>query len=164
MFVCLLYRGGQLYWWRKPEYPEKTIDLSQVTDMLYHIMLYTSPWWRLELTTSVVIDTDCIDSYKSKYHTITATTAPREKGDNAYLKTDHERQLLTDYLFLKYRHASVSHRKKDGSFFKLNSYLWKICSSKITHSVNFLWITYFWFVIIQTWTAYETRNSCFVYL
>ena len=26
--------GGQFYWWRKPEYPEKTTDLSQVIDKL----------------------------------------------------------------------------------------------------------------------------------
>ena len=57
----------------------------QGTARLYYIMLYTSPWSRFELTTSVVIGTDCICSFKSNYHTITATTLPRKIRDLLFM-------------------------------------------------------------------------------
>jgi hypothetical protein len=38
--IFLLYRGSQFYCWRKLECLQKTIDRSQVTDRLYHIMFY----------------------------------------------------------------------------------------------------------------------------
>jgi len=47
--IIQLYRGDPFFWWRKPEYQEKTTDVSQVADQLYHIMLY---WVHLTMSGS----------------------------------------------------------------------------------------------------------------
>ena len=59
--IFLLYRGGHFYWWMRTKNPEKTTDLPQVTDKLYHNVVSSTPRMNgFELTTLVVIGTDYI--------------------------------------------------------------------------------------------------------
>jgi len=71
-----LYRGVQFYWWNTPDDPEKTTNLPQITEKLYHIILYRVhiKMSEFELTMLVVIDNDCMGSCKSNNHTMTTTT------------------------------------------------------------------------------------------
>ena len=56
----VLIGGGNRRTWRKPPTCHKSLTK-------FITILYTSPWSRIELTTSVVIGTDCIGSCNSNY-------------------------------------------------------------------------------------------------
>ena len=50
--IFQLYRGGQFYWWRKPEYPEQTTDPSNI---MYQLINRKKNYW-IDNTCSTCLD------------------------------------------------------------------------------------------------------------
>jgi hypothetical protein len=89
------------YWLRKLEYPQKTIDLPQVTDKLRHIMLYL-----VQLTMSG------IQTHSSNYHL--TMTAPDQYI--AFLYVSKAGTMYNQILYLKQK---APHTKRDSTLFDI---------------------------------------------
>ena len=71
---------------------------------LSHNIVSSEPWVGFELTTLMVIGTDCTGSYKSNYHTTTTPTVPISFVD--------------EYTLKKIKSIFIAIRKRNGQMLK----------------------------------------------
>jgi hypothetical protein len=139
--IFQLYPGSQFYWWGKLGYLERTTDLSQVTDNLYHIVLC---WVQLamsefELTTLVVMSTDCTCSCicKSNYLMITTTTPPGCEGR----KTDHSISYINNTFII---HSMLN---------KQTTSILELWMEQFTRNILFLHCNNLWIILMSDFTT-----------
>ena len=142
-------------WWsvllmKETRVPRENIDLLQVTDNLYHLMLYQVhlAMSGFGLTTLVGIGTDCTGTCKSNYHTIIGSYPVHGEV----------------YLIQHYMINFVSDRRQVGGF------LWVLWF----HSTNKKWLPWYNWNIVEsgvkhhksnqtTWPRRPLRYSIYIY-
>ena len=94
--IFQLYREGQSFLVEETRITRRkplTCRKSLTNFITYGCIEYISPWAGFELTTSMVLGTDCAGSCKSNYHTIRATSAScnvsKERNKHSFFKTKY---------------------------------------------------------------------------
>ena len=103
---------------------------------------YTLPWMVFELTTLVVIDTDCTGSCKSNYHTIMTTTA------SLYVMTMKKISHITSlnlFAVVAETRCRNTHLMSNGynSYYLIDWTVWLVFVSDLLHNTKTFKLWYF---------------------
>ena len=89
--------GCQFYWWRKPEYPKKTTDLSQVTDK--QRWSHNRSYCLIEVVTNT--------SLTAYVH----ITVPSRKGGGQEVRCSFHECLCTEYTLSIYEVSLICYKR-----------------------------------------------------